>query len=137
MFCKNCGTQVPEGTRFCPSCGCSLTEDSVADRGASPRPTVQKPGRPTTYLALSIIITILCCLPFGIVGIVYASKTDSCYSKGFIDDAWTNSRKARNWCIAGLVAGLIWWIVYAVLIFIVGVAWLPFSQDIMYTDCLL
>ena len=73
MFCKNCGTQVPEGTRFCPSCGCSLTEDSVADRGASPQQTVQKPGRPTTYLALSIIITILCCLPFGIVGIVYAS----------------------------------------------------------------
>lgn len=21
MFCANCGAQVPDGTKFCPSCG--------------------------------------------------------------------------------------------------------------------
>lgn len=23
MFCKNCGTEIPEGTKFCPKCGAS------------------------------------------------------------------------------------------------------------------
>ena len=28
MFCANCGAQVPDGTKFCPSCGkpCSTGE---------------------------------------------------------------------------------------------------------------
>ena len=26
MFCKNCGSQVPDGTRFCTVCGAALTE---------------------------------------------------------------------------------------------------------------
>ncbi len=26
MFCKNCGAQVPDGTRFCTVCGAALTE---------------------------------------------------------------------------------------------------------------
>lgn len=136
MFCKNCGTQVPDGTRFCTNCGCNLSDDCAPVQGATSQPGVSGAGRPSTYLALSIIVTILCCLPFGIVGIVYASKTDSCYSKGFIDEAWTNSRKAKNWSIAGLVIGLIWWIAYVILIMFIGVSWLPFSQDILYTACL-
>ena len=32
---------------------------------------------PRTWLVESILITVLCCLPFGIVGIVYASKVSS------------------------------------------------------------
>lgn len=32
MFCSKCGTQVPDGTKFCPACGADLTiGKSVAD----------------------------------------------------------------------------------------------------------
>lgn len=24
MFCQNCGSQVPDGTRFCPKCGAEV-----------------------------------------------------------------------------------------------------------------
>ena len=34
MFCKNCGTQVPDGTKYCPSCG-TPTGDNVANTSSS------------------------------------------------------------------------------------------------------
>jgi len=40
MFCENCGTQVGEGYRFCPSCGKAFTV-SVIRRPGQPRSRVQ------------------------------------------------------------------------------------------------
>ena len=36
MFCKNCGFQNAEGTKFCVSCGTNLTEDTQQ----APKPNV-------------------------------------------------------------------------------------------------
>lgn len=30
-FCKNCGKEVKEGTKFCPSCGTSLTNENESN----------------------------------------------------------------------------------------------------------
>lgn len=46
MFCPNCGTQLPDGSRFCPSCGFSLTGDEPADP-SHPKPPVQAPQQPS------------------------------------------------------------------------------------------
>ncbi len=46
MFCPNCGTQLPDGSRFCPSCGFSLTGDAPADP-SHPKPPVQAPQQPS------------------------------------------------------------------------------------------
>lgn len=35
MFCKNCGTQMNDGTKFCPSCGAN--QDAQQSRGAAPQ----------------------------------------------------------------------------------------------------
>lgn len=132
MYCKNCGAEIPDGSRFCTNCGCSLSEGGAAGQNTSGSAAgTTGSERPSTYLALSIIVTLLCCLPFGIVGIVYASKTDSFYSAGHVDEARQYSRKAKNWCIAGLVIGLVWWIVYAVLL-MAGVAWAAFWENSAY-----
>ena len=61
--------------------------------------------KPPSYLWLGILTTILCCLPFGIISIVYASKVDSCWSTGLYNEAVANSNKARNWGIASAVIG--------------------------------
>ena len=37
-FCTNCGTQVAEGTRFCPSCGRPAGEATNAGGASSPGP---------------------------------------------------------------------------------------------------
>jgi uncharacterized membrane protein len=41
LFCSKCGTQVPDGTRFCPSCGAEI--EAVAQAGAGPQQAYQTP----------------------------------------------------------------------------------------------
>ena len=62
---------------------------------------------PETYLAWNIISTILCCLPFGIVGIIYSAQVSSCHQRGDFAGAERASRLARNWLIAGVVSGIV------------------------------
>lgn len=31
MFCKNCGTQISEGTKFCPNCGCNVADNKIGN----------------------------------------------------------------------------------------------------------
>jgi len=78
-----------------------------------------KPTRPSSYLALAIISTILCCLPTGIVSIIYATKVNSAYEDGKYDEANRASKNAKTWGIVSIVAALFGWIIY---ILIFGVA---------------
>ncbi|MEE1206609.1 MAG: CD225/dispanin family protein [Muribaculaceae bacterium] len=82
----------------------------------SPMPAEPMPPRPSTYMALSIIVTILCCLPFGIIGIVMSSKVDSAYNQGDYNEALRCSCQARNWCIAGIASSCAVYVLYFVLI---------------------
>lgn len=54
-----------------------------------------KPTRPDSYLALAIISTILCCLPTGIVSIIYATKVNSLYEDGNYDEAVRASKNPK------------------------------------------
>ena len=80
-----------------------------------------KPTRPSSYLALAIISTILCCLPTGIVSIIYATKVNSAYEDGNYDEANRASKNAKTWGIVSIGIAVLGWIVY---ILIFGVAFL-------------
>lgn len=67
-----------------------------------PTPTVP----PKTWLAESILVTIFCCLPFGIVGIVHAAKVDSAFRVGDYDGADRASSEAKKWTMIGFWLGL-------------------------------
>lgn len=95
----------------------------------------QQGEKPSTYLVLSIIVTILCCLPFGIIGIIYASKVDSCWNAGNFDEARENSRKAKTWALVGLVLGFVTYLIYILLIFL-GVLDFWGYDDYLYMSCL-
>lgn len=59
-------------------------------------PAIQ--GRPPkNYLLESIIVTILCCLPAGIVAIVYASSVETKFYAGDLRAAQEASEKAKLW----------------------------------------
>lgn len=65
-------------------------------------------GRPPkTWLIESIIVTILCCLPFGIIGIIKASKVESRFLSGNIDEAYRLSASAKSWVIYSVIGGII------------------------------
>ncbi len=53
--------------------------------------------KPNNYLVWAILGTIFCCLPFGIVSIVYASKVDGLWLTGNYFAATEAARKAKTW----------------------------------------
>lgn len=62
---------------------------------------------PPTNLVWAILSTVLCCIPFGIVAIVYASKVSSKYAQGDLAGAWKASRYAAYWAIASFISSMI------------------------------
>ena len=75
-----------------------------------------KPARPNSYLALAIVSTILCCLPLGIVSIIYATKVNSSYEDGKYEVANQASKNAKTWGLFTIREAALGWIIY-VLIF--------------------
>lgn len=79
------------------------------------QPMNQMPPCPDTYLVWAILTTLCCCLPFGIVAIVYSSKVNSAYNAGDYNGAVRNSNIARNWCIASAISGVVFSGIYYVM----------------------
>ena len=59
------------------------------------------------YLVLSIITTVCCCLPFGVVGIVYATKINSAMNAGNYEEAQRSAKTAKIWIIVAAAVGVI------------------------------
>lgn len=78
----------------------------------SPQPGYGQTPPPNTYLAQAIASTLLCCLPAGIVGIVYASQVTSKWQMGDFAGARDSSDKAKMWSIISIVAGLLVGVAY-------------------------
>lgn len=72
---------------------------------------------PKNWLIESILVTIFCCLPFGIAGIVYATKVESLYYHGDYAAAEKASKDAKKWTIVGLIAGPVLITLYFIFVF--------------------
>lgn len=76
-------------------------------------PTVEEqtptppPERPKSWLLESILATIFCCLPFGIIGIINALDVESRYNAKEYDKSIRASNEAKRWCKYALIVGLI------------------------------
>lgn len=130
-FCPKCGNAVPDNASFCPKCGTNIPDtDSGTTPAQDPTPapqtfTPQQPPMepcPPTYLALSIIVTALCCLPFGIVGIVKSSSVSREYAIGNYSAAQDASNQAKKWSIIGICCSVAIWILYFLFFVILGLA---------------
>ena len=97
MYCPTCGSSNDEGARFCKACGGSLTSEPVA----GPPPYVPN------HLVWAILVTIFCCLPFGIVSIVYAAQVNGKVAAGNIDAARLASDNAKMWAWISFGVGLV------------------------------
>ena len=81
-----------------------VTATGIAQTNKSSVPVDLKP--PKTWLVESILATLLCCLPFGIVGIVYASKVETRFYAGDLVGAVKASSSAETWTLVSLFFGL-------------------------------
>ena len=75
----------------------------------------EKPINWVPYLVLSIISTVCCCLPFGVVAIVFAAKINSSVSAGDYEAAEKAAKTAKIWIIVAVAVGVIWNIIQMVL----------------------
>lgn len=66
-----------------------------------------EPIKSTSYLIFSILTTLCCCLPLGIVSIVFASKIDSLQRIGDYEGARDAAKKAKIFIIVGVIGGLL------------------------------
>ena len=62
---------------------------------------------PPTYLAWSIVMTILCCTIPGIVAIIFSAQVSSRFHQGDIEGAKRASRNAEIWIIVSFVLGVL------------------------------
>ena len=67
---------------------------------------------PKTWMAESSLVTVFCGLPFGIAGIVFASKVSSLYAAGNYEAALQASKDAGKWTKIGFIVGLVVIVLY-------------------------
>ena len=71
--------------------------------------------KPKDYLVESILVTLFCCMVFGILGIVYSVQANSAFSSGNITAANDFSSKAKQWVTYGFWCGIAIVGIYAIL----------------------
>ncbi|MCB0770315.1 MAG: CD225/dispanin family protein [Flavobacteriales bacterium] len=74
-------------------------------------------ARPKNWLVESILVTLFCCLPLGIVGIINAAKVNGAYDGGDVAGAMKASADAKKWTRLAFIIGLVLNIVGAVAYF--------------------
>jgi uncharacterized membrane protein YvbJ len=104
MFCTKCGKENEAGATNCEACGEVLIK-AQGPAAAAP-PEAGQPAQISNYLVQAILVTIFCCLPFGIVAIVFAAQVNGKLQAGDINGAMESSRKAKMWCWLGFGIGL-------------------------------
>lgn len=113
MNCPNCGTSNLDNAAICINCGRSLAPGaaqsytppppSQSSYGAAP---VAGPSIPN-YLWQSIVVTLCCCLPLGIPGIIFAAQVNSKLAQGDLAGAQEASKKAKLFTMIGFGVGLV------------------------------
>ena len=71
-------------------------------------------------LVWAILTTLFCCLPAGIVSIVFAAQVDGKWNTGDYAGAQASSQKARTWAIVSAVIGLAFTLIYVVVLVSAG-----------------
>jgi uncharacterized membrane protein len=77
---------------------------------------------PPNYLVWAILTTILCCLPFGIVSIIFAAQVNTKWAAGDFTGAQNSSKNAKLWAWLSFAAGILAFIFGLIIIIIGGLA---------------
>lgn len=77
--------------------------------------TQPPPAQPNNHLAIAIITTLFCCLPFGIVSIVKASQVNGLWAGGRYAEAQQSADAAKKWAMWSAIIGIIVFVIYGIL----------------------
>ncbi|MDQ3279850.1 MAG: CD225/dispanin family protein [Acidobacteriota bacterium] len=136
ISCPHCGTSNLDNSAICANCGRALAVPPAPEMQSSYTPPPPPPAgsyapppssypppgmmptgeRIPNYLVQSILVTLCCCLPLGIVAIIFAAQVNSKIAMGDIAGARDASKKAKMFCLIAVLLG----IVSSALIFLVN-----------------
>lgn len=130
-FCTSCGKELPANSQYCPSCGANFRHEMhSAQKQAAPQPVQEQVGpqpmqQPQgnyqmdvpNHLVKAVIITLCCCLPMGVVSIIFAAQVDTKLKRGDYNGALESSKKANLFANLGIVFGIL----YGIFMFFVGI----------------
>jgi hypothetical protein len=77
---------------------------------------------PNNYLVWSILVTLFCCLPLGIVAIVKSSQVNGLWAQGQYAEAQASADSAKKFVIWSVVIGVVVGIIYAIIAIAGGLA---------------
>ena len=98
MYCPKCGSENEENAQACLTCG-EVFQTAGVDASVS--------QKIPNYLAQSILVTLLCCLPLGIPAIIFAAQVNGKLAAGDVEGALNSSRIAKMWCWISFGLGLV------------------------------
>ena len=70
-------------------------------------PSTPNQNVPVVSLVGPILVTIFCCLPFGVVSIVFATQVPTKIAQNDIAGAQAAAASAKNWMMWGFIIGLV------------------------------
>lgn len=102
MYCPNCGAPNADEIKRCGACGTNLDVNQVAvpfsgEVGAQVTSIAVPPV--SAHLLFAVITTLFCCLPLGLVSLVYASQVQPSVDRGDYLGAQLASQRARRWAL--------------------------------------
>jgi len=147
MFCPQCGFNNDQQSRHCSQCGAALQPPAAVQPpalqypapppqypppppqypapGAQPyyAPPPFQPGVPMilppvpNYMTQAVLVTLFCCLPLGIVGIIRAGEVNKRLAANDYAGALAASKSTRSILWWGFGSGLVIGIIYALVQF--------------------
>lgn len=107
LTCHDCGGKVSSEAAQCPHCGARISFDNREFM----------PQKPKSWLVYAILTTCFCIWPLGVVGIVYAAKSDSAWNAGRYKDAVEAANTARKFTLLSFRI----WLACIIVFFVVAV----------------
>ncbi len=83
-------------------------------------PPLSRPVYIPNHLVWAILTTLFCCLPAGIVSIVYASQVNGKLAAGDIAGAQDSAAKAKKWAIWSAIAWVVVVVLYVLFFVVLG-----------------
>jgi hypothetical protein len=89
-----------------------------------PRPASSTAGlppfaKPSTHMVWAVLSAIFCCLPLGVVAVVYAAQVNTKWATGDWIGAAESSERAKTWAQIALVTGIL-----AIILYYLAGAWM-------------
>ncbi|MBQ2683775.1 MAG: CD225/dispanin family protein [Thermoguttaceae bacterium] len=119
-FCRRCGVRLNPEQVLCVKCGTSVAASGGVP-GACGAQSVGGQVRDSQngeaadvpdYLVLAILETLFCCVPCGVIAIVYAVGANSAAENGNHALGQKKARTAKYWLIAGVAVFVLLYLAY-------------------------